>query len=293
MKKTLPIAILLASSSHLAFAQEAKTVVPDTATSDDIQKVVIVSTGSRGSQRTIVDTPVPIDIIATKELNKTGQVSLDKALQYRVPSFNTVQTPVNDATSLLDPYEIRNMGPSRSLILINGKRKNSSALIYTQTSPGRGESGADISAIPPDAIKRIEVLRDGASAQYGSDAISGVVNIILKDDAAGGSFTARTGMTHEKDGKMFGASLNKGLSLNGQGFLNYTVDVSNVGLSNRPGVVNAKGEAGDFGADLNTQVLPFLKAHPDAGNINGSPRTDAAKALVNSRYELSDTVSVY
>ena len=96
---------------------------------------------------------------------------------------------MNDATSLLDPYEIRNMGPSRTLILINGKRKNLSALLYTQTSPGRGETGADISAIPTDAIKRVEILRDGASAQYGSDAIAGVMNIILKDNVAEGSAT--------------------------------------------------------------------------------------------------------
>jgi len=299
MKKNFPFAALLLSASPYvlaqatAVAQTAAVQPADEATPDDIQKVVIVSTGSRGSQRTLVDTPVPIDIIGARDLSKTGQATLDKSLQFRVPSFNTVQTPVNDATSLLDPYEIRNMGPSRVLILINGKRKNSSALIYTQTSPGRGESGADISAIPPDAIKRIEVLRDGASAQYGSDAIAGVVNIILKDNAEGGSVTARTGMTHESDGKMGGLSLNQGLPLGDRGFVNYTLDVSKINLSNRPGVVNAKGEAGDFGADLNTQVLPFLTAHPDAGNINGSPATRAAKAEVNTSYDLSDTTKIY
>ncbi|MYM41021.1 TonB-dependent receptor plug domain-containing protein [Duganella qianjiadongensis] len=299
MKKNFPFAALLLSASPYVLAQA--TAVAQTAavqpaadaTPDDIQKVVIVSTGSRGAQRTMVDTPVPIDIIGARDLSKTGQATLDKSLQFRVPSFNTVQTPVNDATSLLDPYEIRNMGPSRVLILINGKRKNSSALIYTQTSPGRGESGADISAIPPDAIKRIEVLRDGASAQYGSDAIAGVVNIILKDNAEGGSVTARTGITHESDGKMGGLSLNQGLPLGDRGFVNYTLDVSKINLSNRPGVVNAKGEAGDFGADLNTQVLPFLTAHPDAGNINGSPATRAAKAEVNTSYDLSDTTKIY
>ncbi|MFS2137096.1 TonB-dependent receptor plug domain-containing protein [Duganella sp. Dugasp56] len=304
MKKNFPFAALLLSASpyllaqaqdaaQTAAAQPAATAAAADATPDDIQKVVIVSTGSRGAQRTLVDTPVPIDIIGARELSKTGQATLDKALQFRVPSFNTVQTPVNDATSLLDPYEIRNMGPSRVLILINGKRKNSSALIYTQTSPGRGESGADISAIPPDAIKRIEVLRDGASAQYGSDAIAGVVNIILKDNAEGGSITARGGITHESDGKMGGLSLNQGLALGDRGFVNYTVDVSKINLSNRPGKVDAKGEAGDFGADLATQVQPFLTAHPDAGNINGSPATRAVKAEVNTRYDLSDTTSLY
>jgi iron complex outermembrane receptor protein len=295
MKNRFPFAALLLSASPYILAQETMPSAPASAAAapDELQKVFVVGTGSRGAQRTLVDTPVPVDIIGARDLTKTGQNTLDKSLQFRVPSFDTVQTPVNDATSLLDPYEIRNMGPSRVLILVNGKRKNSSALIYTQTSPGRGESGADISGIPVDAIKRIEVLRDGASAQYGSDAIAGVVNIILKDNAEGGSITARAGMTHERDGKTGGLSLNKGIALGDRGFVNYTVDVSKVNLSNRPGTVDAKGEAGDFGADLNKDVLPFLAAHPDAGNINGSPATKAGKAEVNTRYNLSDTTSVY
>jgi iron complex outermembrane receptor protein len=307
MKRGFPFAVLMLSASPFVLAQEVqrseggadKPADVRPASSDagpvqeDIQKVVIVSTGSRGAQRTMVDTPVPVDILGARDLAKTGQATLDKSMQFRVPSFNTVQTPVNDATSLLDPYEIRNMGPSRVLILVNGKRKNASSLVYTQTSPGRGESGADISAIPTDAIKRIEVLRDGASAQYGSDAIAGVVNIILKDNAEGGSVTTRAGMTHERDGKMGGVSLNQGLPLGDRGFVNYTLDVSKVSLANRPGTVNAKGEAGDFGADLNTQVLPFLAKFPDAGNINGSPATKAAKGLVNARYALTSGVSLY
>ncbi|SFU74117.1 TonB-dependent receptor plug domain-containing protein [Pseudoduganella namucuonensis] len=305
MKKSFPLAVLMLSASPFILAQEVKPASEAArpaaeAPADDIQKVVIVSTGSRGAQRTMVDTAVPIDILSSKDLAKTGQATLDKAMQFTVPSFNTVQTPVNDATSLLDPYEIRNMGPSRVLILINGKRKNSSSLIYTQTSPGRGESGSDISAIPTDAIKRIEVLRDGASAQYGSDAIAGVVNIILKDNAEGGSVTARGGITHERDGEMGGLSLNHGVALGDRGFVNYTVDVSKTKLSNRPGVVNAQGEAGDFkgltdvySEFLQNKVRPFLALKPDAGNINGSPATDSYKALVNSRYELSDGVSIY
>ena len=104
----------------------------------------IVVVGSRIAPRSSTSSALPIDVLSSKDLTSTGQATFDKALQYRIPSFNTVQTPVNDATSLLDPYEIRNMGPSRTLILINGKRKNMSSLVYTQTSPGRGETGADI-----------------------------------------------------------------------------------------------------------------------------------------------------
>ena len=255
---------------------------------------VVVSVGSRNSKRTLTDTPLPIDILSANDLKSTGQTTFDKALQYRVPSFNTVQTPVNDATSLLDPYEIRNMGPSRTLILINGKRKNSSALTYIQTSPGRGESGADISAIPTEAIKRVEILRDGASAQYGSDAIAGVMNIILKDKFEYGSVTLNTGVTHKGDGGIVGLTINNGANF-GKSYVNYTVGLSHVGLANRPGIVSAEAEADDnlgFGAPLST-VKAFLALKPDAGNINGAPETAAAKFTVNGGIAIGESSEFY
>ena len=252
----------------------------------------VVVTGTRTAPRSNTTTALPIDVLSSKDLTSTGQATFDKALQYKIPSFNTVQTPVNDATSLLDPYEIRNMGPSRTLILINGKRKNLSSLLYVQTSPGRGETGADISAIPTDAIERVEILRDGASAQYGSDAIAGVMNIILKKSTNGGSVTVRSGMTSKGDGEMLGVSLNNGSTVGDKGFVNYTVDFSKVNLSNRPGNVDAAGEAGDFGASL-SDVQSFLSKHPDAGNINGSPETAAAKFLVNGGSDLSENSQIY
>ncbi|WP_080318723.1 TonB-dependent receptor [Croceivirga radicis] len=261
--------------------------------SEGVQLEEFIVVGSRTAPRSNTDTPLPVDVLPAKELTSTGQVTFDKALQYKIPSFNTVQTPVNDATSLLDPYEIRNMGPSRTLILINGKRKNLSALLYTQTSPGRGETGADISAIPTDAIKRVEILRDGASAQYGSDAIAGVMNIILKDSPETGSATLRGGITSEGDGEMYGIAVNNGTPIgDDKGFVNYTVDLSKVNLANRPGTVDAEGEAGDFGADLAT-VQEFLGRRPDAGNINGSPETAAAKFSANFGYDISDNTELY
>ena len=283
--------------SYIGFAtQEVSTAGKTTINvqlSEGMQLDEFIVVGSRTAPRSNADTPLPVDVIGAKDLSSTGQATFDKALQYRIPSFNTVQTPVNDATSLLDPYEIRNMGPSRTLILINGKRKNLSALLYTQTSPGRGETGADISAIPTDAIKRVEILRDGASAQYGSDAIAGVMNIILKDSPNEGSATVRTGITSEGDGEMFGVALNNGSSIGeDKGFVNYTVDLSKVNQSNRPGTVNAAGEAADFGADI-ADVQEFLSRKPDAGNINGSPETAAAKFSVNLGYDLSENTSMY
>lgn len=252
----------------------------------------VVVVGTRTAPRSNTTSPLPVDVFKADDLVSTGQATFDKALQYRVPSFNTVQTPVNDATSLIDPYEIRNMGPSRTLILINGKRKNMSALLYTQTSPGRGETGADISAIPTDMIKRVEILRDGASAQYGSDAIAGVMNIILKDDVDEGRITLRTGITSEGDGEMIGVSLNNGAALGEDGFIHYGIDLQKTLVANRPGTVSAVGEAGDFGADL-ADVEAFLAEYPDAGNINGSPENASMKFALNAGKKVSEAGTIY
>ncbi len=255
-----------------------------------LNEIVIV--GSRTAPRSNTTSALPIDVLSAKDLASTGQATFDKALQYKIPSFNTVQTPVNDATSLLDPYEIRNMGPSRTLILINGKRKNMSSLVYTQTSPGRGETGADISAIPTDAIERVEILRDGASAQYGSDAIAGVMNIILKKNTNGGSVTLRTGITGKGDGEMYGVSVNNGTTVGEKGFLNYTVDFSKTALANRPGILSAEDEASYWGVPLAT-TQAFLKLKPDGGNVNGAPETAAAKFEINGGTQLSDNTEMY
>jgi iron complex outermembrane recepter protein len=272
-------------------ADESKTMDVELEVSTTALEDVIV-VGSRSLPRSSANSPLPVDNFDAKSLKSTGQVTFDKALQYRVPSFNTVQTPVNDATSLLDPYEIRNMGPSRTLILINGKRKNMSSLVYTQTSPGRGETGADISAIPTDAIERVEILRDGASAQYGSDAIAGVMNIILKKNTNGGSVTLRTGITGKGDGEMYGISLNNGSTIGEKGFINYTIDVSKVALANRPGKLSAADEAAYWGVPIAT-TQAFLNLKPDGGNINGAPETAAAKFELNGGSDLSATTQLY
>ena len=288
-----------------------------------------IVTGTRAAPRSNITTALPIDVLTSVDLISTGQITLDKVLQYKIPSFNTVQTPINDATSLLDPYEIRNMGPSRTLILINGKRKNLSSLLYVQTSPGHGETGVDLSAIPIDAIERVEILRDGASAQYGSDAIAGVMNIILKKNTGYSSATVRSEITSEGDGQMLGISLNSGTTVGEKGFLNYTVDFSKIELANRPGTVDggttnlgpddkplSGGEYADFvyvdpnepknwvngatpasikadnTAGIN-QINTFLAGKPDAGNINGSPETTAAKFELNGGNYLSDDSQIY
>jgi iron complex outermembrane recepter protein len=209
-----------------------------------LQDVVLV--GTRTVPRTNTSSPLPVDILSAKDLRATGQTSFDKALQYRVPSFNTANTPVNDATTLLDPYEIRNMGPSRTLILINGKRKNLSSLLYVQFSPGRGETGVDLSSIPQEAIERVEILRDGASAQYGSDAIAGVMNIILKSKYDYSTLNLNAGMTSKGDGKTYGVSYNGGHQST-KSFINYTFGVNQQGNAVRSGTIHVPTEIATFG----------------------------------------------
>ena len=243
----------------------------------------LVVTGSRSLPRTQVSTPLPIDVLSAADLQTTAQTSFDKQLQYRVPSFNTINTPVNDATTLLDPYEIRNLGPSRTLMLVNGKRKNLSSLLYVQFAPGRGETGADLSAIPIDAIKRVEILRDGASAQYGSDAIAGVMNVMLKDYYQYSSLIFRGGVTHEGDGGNYGLAFNSGSNIGSTGYLNYTIDFSQSNNAIRSGTVHRPTEKATFGgtAAADAAIDAFLNVYPTANNTNGTGETSAAKFLFN------------
>ena len=256
---------------------------------------VVVSVGSRSSQRTITDSPLPINIFSTSDLKSTGQVSFDKALQYRVPSFNTVNTPVNDASTLLDPYELRNLGPSRTLILVNGKRKNLSSLLYVQFAPGRGETGVDLSSIPTDAIKRVEVLSDGASAQYGSDAIAGVMNVILKDKFEYSSLTVNSGITGKGDGASYGLSFNGGANFAEKGFVNYTVGFNQQDNAIRSGNIDLAGEIGSYGGtpQKNQEITDYLKKYPTGNNRNGTGATTAAKFLINAGIPISETGSLY
>ena len=248
---------------------------------EELNEVVV--TGTRTVPRTSIGTPLPIDNVDAATLKSTGQLTFDKALQYRIPSFNTVNTPVNDASTLLDPYEIRNLGPSRTLILINGKRKNLSSLLYVQFSPGRGETGADISAIPVEAIKNVEILRDGASAQYGSDAIAGVMNVILKDRYQYSSLTLTGGVTSKGDGGNYGLAFNSGANIGSKGFINYTIGLSQQNDIVRSGIIDVPTEIATFGGNPETDanIARYLQAYPTANNVNGTGATTAAKFEYN------------
>ncbi|WP_412070294.1 TonB-dependent receptor [Rubrivirga sp. IMCC43871] len=142
----------------------------------------LVVLGGRGEARTVVESAVPIDVISPAEIEATGFTDTQQILAAVIPSFNAPQASITDGSDHVRPATLRGLGPDQVLVLINGKRRHTSALVHVNGSVGRGSTGIDLNAIPPGAIARIEVLRDGAAAQYGSDAIAGVINIVLKSE---------------------------------------------------------------------------------------------------------------
>jgi iron complex outermembrane receptor protein len=181
-----------------------------------------VVTGTRAPGRSAEDLPVPVDILTAQDLENTGQTEVGRMLQAIAPSFNFSSSSISDGTDALRPATLRGLGPDQTLVLINGKRRHQASLIHINTSVGRGTAGTDMNAIPAASIKRIEVLRDGAAAQYGSDAIAGVINIILKDADQGGRAYASWGEYTEDDGETYNIDLNGGVPLGDGGFLNMT-----------------------------------------------------------------------
>lgn len=194
----------------------------------------ITVTGSRASNRSAADTPVPVDVISKEMIEATGATETGRLLQALAPSFNFPQSFVSDGTDLIWPASLRGMGPDQVLVLVNGKRRHQQALVNVQQSIGRGSAGTDINTIPISSIERIEVLRDGASAQYGSDAIAGVINIILKKQSNGGTITGEYGQTKEGDGETWRAGINGGVKV-GNGFINLTAEYVDRGETNRAG----------------------------------------------------------
>ncbi|MHB1096970.1 MAG: TonB-dependent receptor [Gemmatimonadaceae bacterium] len=153
--------------------------------------------GSRSEERTVVDAPAPIDVLAAADISATGRAETAQMIQAVAPSFNFPRMSIGDGTDHVRPATLRGLGADQVLVLINGKRRHTSALVNVNGSIGRGQAAVDLNAIPASMIERIEVLRDGASAQYGSDAIAGVINIVLKANTPNeAQFTAGTNMTH-------------------------------------------------------------------------------------------------
>jgi iron complex outermembrane receptor protein len=196
----------------------------------------VVVLGSRGAARTALDASAPVGLISAKDMQMAGPLELGKLLQTLDPSFNFSSTFISDGTDIIRPATLRSLGPDQLLVLVNGKRRHQQALVNVQQTIGRGSAGTDINAIPMSAIQRIEVLRDGAAAQYGSDAIAGVINIVLKQQTNETQLSGTIGGTSEGGGKLYSGSANKGWAIGDGGYVNLTVEGRHRGETNRAGV---------------------------------------------------------
>jgi len=261
------------------YAQEAE----ESAKAEDFEQIAVV--GSRAAPRSVADSAVPIDIISDEEFKQQGATDMVSMMQTVVPSFNVNDQPINDASTLVRPANLRGMASDHTLVLVNGKRRHRSAVItFLGGGLSDGAQGPDISVIPAAALKQVEVLRDGAAAQYGSDAIAGVINFVLSDASEGGTFEARYGSYYEGDGDMIQLSGNVGLPLSENGFLNLSAEYRTADDTSRS---VQRDDAAALVAAGNTFVA-------DPAQIWGSPEIKHdIKLFANAGIELSATSEAY
>ena len=209
---------LFASASGPAAAEESNTQASST-----IEEVVVV--GSRRRDRSASDSPVPVDVIGGDDFLAHGDSDMDSLVAALVPSYNVAQEPISDAATFIRPATLRSLPPDATLVLLNGKRRHRAAVIaLLGAGISGGSQGPDLSAIPAIALDRLEVLRDGASAQYGSDAIAGIMNFVLREDAQGSVAEVKWGRHFEGDGDALTIAGNVGLPLTDAGFANLSFE---------------------------------------------------------------------
>ena len=240
-----PLAFTLAQIGYSSVA-----VAQDQA--QDEERVQVV--GSRVAVRSENESAVPVDLISGEDLRKAGATDVGAALELIAPSFNFVEMSVADGSDHVKPAMLRGLGPDQTLVLVNGKRRHQSALIHIY-SVGRGTAGTDLNAIPMSAVERIEVLRDGASAQYGSDAIAGVINVVLKKNL-GTSISQTLSTTAEGDGDTSLTAINSGFGV-GEGVLNLTAEYKKADPTNRA-LPDPSGNEWRFGEPDLEQKAAFM-----------------------------------
>ncbi|MCF2488504.1 TonB-dependent receptor [Dyadobacter sp. CY347] len=245
-----------------------------------LNQVTIV--GSRNGNRSSTDTPSPVDVIDIREITtKQGQLDVNQLLQFAAPSFNSNRQTGSDGADHVDPASLRGLGPDQTLVLINGKRRHQSALVNLFGSRGRGNTGTDLNAIPAAAIERIEILRDGAAAQYGSDAIAGVINIVLKENVNQLTANVNAGIYKSKyrfdnrtfDGLNYNVNLNYGFKVAEKGFVNVTADYNFRDHTNRANTVSDE-------ADLSRRQY-------------GDPKINNAALYYNAKIPIGQNIQVY
>jgi iron complex outermembrane receptor protein len=271
---------------------------------ENLEEIII--TGSRARPRTVTDSPVPVDVFNTETIREVAFTDTNDVIKTLVPSFNISRQPISDGGTFIRPAQLRGMPTDKTLVLVNSKRRHRAALV---SIGGSGTQGPDIATIPTAALKTIEVLRDGAAAQYGSDAIAGVINFILKDNTEGASLTVDTGGYSEGDGDQITVQGNIGLPLGQNGFLSLSGEYSESDATSR-------GEQyceSWFCLDKNNPVYnpnagytaftndpAFIAGVPNANTGQGpyvqpwgTPNTEAVRVFFNSGYDLGGGTELY
>ena len=255
----------------------------DAAETDD----VIITVGTRRDARSAADTPAPIDVIGSDEVRNQGDNDIQNILRTSIPSYNVNTYPISDAATIIRPANLRGLAPDSTLVLVNNKRRHRAAVIsFLGGGVSDGAQGADISVIPTIALKQVEVLRDGASSQYGSDAIAGVINFVLKDSAQGASLEAEWGQSYEGDGDQYSISGNVGLPLPivEDGFINISAEFSETDATSRS---VQRDDAAALIAAGNTAVA-------DPAQIWGQPEIrDDYSIFVNAALPFSEAFELY
>lgn len=271
---------------------------------NDIENIVV--TGTRFGQRFAADSPTPIDSLSREELVAGGAVELQNMLRIAVPSFNTARPVTSGVADFLQSPTLRGLSTGQTLVLINGSRRHTNSDLNVGNQMGRGDVAYNFNAIPSIALKRVEILRDGASAQYGSDAIAGIVNLIL-DDSIGGDFTAFTGVTSEGDGEKTSVSLGYGWALNENSFIRLSGQFDKQGFSDRSRLDTRQQYFGDNGSStISSNYGSGTGLTPSNGELDpreqtidrntfifGQPERDSYSLFFNAGTQLSDDLELY
>ena len=271
---------LAAVAAPPAFAQESQDAT--------LEEVVV--TGTRVEGRSPTETLSPVDLLSGTSLTDQGSFDLTDQLTNIAPSINTQRFPIADGTSFIRPVSLRNLPPDQTLVLVNSVRRHRSALVNLQVEPfgtvNQGSQAVDFGLIPSIAIKRLEVLRDGASAQYGSDAIAGVLNIILRDNDEGIELSAQYGQFYEGDGENVRLSGNIGLPLGPNGFFNASAEYISSNITSRG---SARPDAAAVAAVVGNENVPF----DGFGQRWGDPDIEGYRLFFNTGIDITDTMEIY
>jgi len=256
------------------------------AAADEVEEVVAI--GTRREARSVGDSPAPVDIISGSDFTNQGAADLPDMIRTLVPSFNVNTQPISDAATLIRPANLRGLPPDNMLVLVNGKRRHRGAVIsFLGSGISDGAQGPDISAIPSIALKQVEVLRDGAAAQYGSDAIAGIMNFVYKDNAEGTQIEIRSGEYADGDGDMYRIAANVGMPFTANGFANFSVELQESDATSRS---VQRGDAQALYDGGNAAIWNY----PNPAQVWGSPDvSDDVKLVANIGLELDTNKEFY